>query len=131
MRQLARFSLVGVSNTACSWVAYPVLLALGLAPAAAAAGAFAVGAANGYAWNSRWTFGAPGGRAALVRYLVVQLAGLGATSLLVWALAPAAGRFAGYALATAAVTLGTFAANRCWTFAAPHNVAVKLGARPS
>jgi len=117
LRQLGRFALVGVSNTVMSWVAYPALLAVGLAPAVAAAGAFAIGAANGYAWNSRWTFGVRGGRPAMLRYLVVQLAGLGTTALLVWGLAPTAGRFGGYALATAVVTLGTFSANRWWTFA--------------
>ena len=60
VRQFGRFALVGVGNTAWSWVAYPALLAVGLAPAVAAGAAFAVGALNGYVWNSRWTFQAPG-----------------------------------------------------------------------
>jgi putative serine protease PepD len=123
-RQLARFTLVGASNTAVSWVAYPALMAVGLAPAAAAAGAFAGGAANGYVHNSRWTFGVRGGRRSVSRYLVVQLAGLGATSALVWWLVPSAGRFGGYALATVVVTLGTFIANRRWTFAPVGHTAV-------
>lgn len=119
MRQFGRFALVGVGNTACSWVAYPALLAVGVAPATAAAGAFAAGALNGYVWNSRWTFRARGLRLAPLRYLLVQLAGLGTTSALVWLLAPPAGRYPAYALATAVVTVATFCANRWWTFARP------------
>lgn len=119
VRQFGRFALVGLSNTAASWVAYAALLTAGLEPAVAAAGAFSVGAANGYLWNSRWTFRVRAGGPTLLRYLAVQLAGLGATALLVWALSPSAGRFGGYALATAVVTVATFAANRWWTFAPP------------
>jgi putative flippase GtrA len=111
-RQLARSALVGACNTALSWVAYPALTAVGLAPAPAAARAFAVGAANGYVHNSRWAFGVRGGPRAVPRYLVVRLAGLGATAARVWCLAPSAGRFRAHALATVVVTIGTFSANR-------------------
>jgi putative flippase GtrA len=118
VRQFARFALVGVSNTTLSWLAYPALLAVGTeAVPAAAAAAFALGALNGYVWNSRWTFASAGRRFALLRYVGVQLAGLAGTASLVWVLAGSAGRYLAYALATVVVTLGTFAANRRWTFA--------------
>jgi putative flippase GtrA len=117
--QFARFVLVGVSNTALSWLAYAALLAVGAEAAPAAAAAFALGAFNGYLWNSRWTFRAVRRRFALVRYVAVQLMGMGATSAIVWALAAPAGRYTAYAVATVTVTIATFTANRYWTFARP------------
>ena len=57
-RQLARFLLVGVGNTALSFVVYRLLLALETPYLLAAPLAFAAGAANGYVFNRRWTFGA-------------------------------------------------------------------------
>ena len=117
--QFARFALIGASNTALSWLAYAALLGMGVEAVLAAAAAFALGALNGYVWNSRWTFRATGRRFALVRYVAVQLGGMAATSALVWALAAPAGRYSAYAVATVTVTLATFTANRYWTFARP------------
>jgi putative flippase GtrA len=114
--QFARFALVGVGNTALSWIAYAALSPVGAEAEPAAAAAFALGALNGYVWNSRWTFAATGRRFALARYAAVQLAGMAATTALVWALEGSAGRYPAYAVATVLVTLATFAANRRWTF---------------
>jgi putative flippase GtrA len=72
-----RYALVGVSNTVLTFAVYTLLAAAGLpAPAASAVG-FAVGAANGYALNRRWTFGTPGRRA---RYVAVQALGAAASA---------------------------------------------------
>src|SRR5207253_1741355 len=109
--ELVRFALVGVSNTAVSFLVYAVLAAVA-PPAAAGALAFAAGAANGYVWNRRWTFRRRGHAA---RYVAVQVAGALATGELVWLLA-SLGAVAAYALALAAVTCATFLANRRWTF---------------
>jgi putative flippase GtrA len=117
--QFARFALVGAGNTALSWLAYAVLVETGAEAVPAAAAAFALGALNGYLWNSRWTFRTTGRRFALVRYVAVQLGGMATTAALVWALAVPAGRYTAYAVATVTVTLATFTANRYWTFARP------------
>jgi putative flippase GtrA len=52
------------------------------------------------------------------RYLLVQLAGLGAATALLSILVSLAGlgRISAYALTIPAVTLATFTANRGWTF---------------
>jgi putative flippase GtrA len=71
--RLARFCVVGASNTLVTLVVYAIMVAAGL-PAEVASGlAFAAGALNGYQWNARWTFAV---RGALWRYTAVQ--GLGA-----------------------------------------------------
>jgi putative flippase GtrA len=74
--RIVRFCVVGLSNSAITFAAYSALVAAGCpAPAASAAG-FALGAANGYRWNSRWTFAADGlvpGTA--IRYVAVQALG--------------------------------------------------------
>jgi len=117
--QACKFALVGASNTLLSLALYSVLVAAGEWYPLAAGIAFAAGAVNGYALNRRWTF-RRGSAGAPLKYLAVQLLGLGATELLLWALVSAAGleKVAGYVLTAAAVTTGTFLANRTWTFAA-------------
>ena len=82
--QFGRFAVVGVSNTAISFVAYVGLDALHTPSPVAAPIAFLVGALNGYWWNARWTFAGSGRRRSLVRYGAVQAAGAGASSLLVY-----------------------------------------------
>jgi putative flippase GtrA len=118
LAEACKFALVGVSNTLLSLCVYSVLVAAGEWYPLAAGLAFLAGALNGYAWNRRWTF-RRGSRRAPLKYLAVQLAGLGATELLLWALVSPAGleQVAGYVLTVAAVTTGTFLANRTWTFA--------------
>ncbi len=117
--QLGRFLVVGVTNTAVSFVAYRLLLALSVPYPAAAPVAFAVGALNGYVLNRRWTFAARDTRRARVLYVAVQVAGAGATSFLVWVLVHLAdvGRVEAYLAAAPPVTVGMFLANRLWTFA--------------
>jgi putative flippase GtrA len=95
--QLARYAAVGVGNTLVSLAVYTGTGSSVLA--------FAAGAVNGYLWNARWTFAVRGSK---LRYLVVQLAGLGLTF--------AVTRIAGYLVALPIVTLATFAANRAWAF---------------
>ncbi|MFN8222249.1 MAG: GtrA family protein [Gaiellales bacterium] len=114
--QFGRFLTVGVGNTAISWIAYLVLVRLGTPPPGAAGAAFAAGAANGYAWNSRWTFGRKVGVDTLRRYLAVQAGGVAGSAAIVAALAGALGQLPAYAVATVVVTFATFAANRSWAF---------------
>lgn len=99
--QLARYLVVGVTNTAISFAVYALLAAAGLPYVPAAAVAFAAGAVNGYVLNRRWTFSAPDSARARIAYVCVQAAGALATGALVWLLAheTAAGRIGAYVVA--------------------------------
>lgn len=116
--QLARFLVVGVSNTLISFVVYRLLIAVGVWYLVAAPLAFAVGALNGYIFNRRWTFSARDTTRARVLYVTVAAAGAFATSLFVLLFVDGlgTGRVWAYVIAIPPVTLGTFAANRVWTF---------------
>jgi putative flippase GtrA len=115
MKPFGKFLAVGLSNTALSSLGYLVLVRTGTAYRAAGALAFAAGAANGYALNRRWTFGATDSTGTRVRYLAVALGGLLATDALLWVCSPL-GSLAAYVVALPLVTFATFAANRGWTF---------------
>ena len=115
--QFARFLAVGVANTVVSFVAYRLLLLLGVPYALAAPLAFAVGALNGYVFNRSWTFAARDTTRARVLYVAFQAAGAGATSLLVIVLVDAGiGHSLAYLASIPPVTIGLFLANRLWTF---------------
>ena len=118
LTQLGQFSLVGVSNTAISFVVFAALRWAGTpAPAAAALG-FIAGALNGYWWNGRWTFAGAGRRRSLVRYGVVQGAGAGLSAGIV-SVGTSAGLapFVAFVVSMVVVTSTTFVANRSWAFA--------------
>jgi len=118
MRQFACFLAVGVTNTIVSLIAFWLLVAAGTPYAAAAPLAFATGALNGYVLNRRWTFAARDTKRARLLYVVVQVAGAAATSLLVVVLVDAGGvnQTIAYLASVPPVTVGMFAANRFWTF---------------
>ena len=118
VRQFAKFCLVGTSNTALSFGAYALLIWVDVRYWVAGAIAFALGAVNGYILNRRWTFASRDSTAARVRYVIVQLAGLGLTTLLLWLFVSsgARGRIAAYACTVPTVTVTTFLANRVWVF---------------
>jgi len=111
--------VVGVANTAISFVAYRLLLAVGTPYAAAAFLGFAVGALNGYVFNRRWTFAAHDSTRARILYVAVQTTGAISASLLVLLFhrGAGAGKVGAYLAAIPLVTVGTFIANRVWTFA--------------
>ena len=48
LARVARYALVGVSNTVITFLAYSLLARAGVAAPAASAAGFALGAANGY-----------------------------------------------------------------------------------
>ena len=115
--QLARFLAVGLANTALSYGVYVTLVHVDVPAPAAGALAFAAGAVQGYVLNGRWTFSGHDTGRQRFRYLMVQLAGAGATSGVVW-VATTAGvpRTAAYLVAVPPVTLATFFLNRSWVF---------------
>src|SRR5215218_7966185 len=100
--QLARFGAVGATNTALTFVAYAVAVHLGIGYLPAAAGAFVVGAVNGFVLNRTWTFRHAGRvLAAGRRYAVVQGAAVAENVGLLWVMVHVLqlGRLPGEALA--------------------------------
>ena len=107
-RQLIRFGVVGVSNALLAAGVFAAGRAAGVPGLVAAPLGFALGAANGYLWNGRWTFGArPHGAAG--RYLAVQLSAVALTDVLLAVGLP-------YLAVLACVTLLSFTACRAWAF---------------
>ena len=119
LAQLCRFAAVGVTNTVLGYAVYAALITAGAPYPVAGALGFAAGAVNGYILNRRWTFACSDSVRTRARYLSVALAGLGATTALLWlaVTVAAVGRLGGYAVTVPIVTLATFTANRSWTFA--------------
>jgi putative flippase GtrA len=117
-QQFGRFVIVGLSNTAVSFVIYIGLLGLGVAYWLSGGIGFAAGAINGYLLNRRWTFASPDSWRARIRYVLVQLAGLFGTAGLLWVFVSSVpiGRVPAYAVVLPVVTVATFLANRNWTF---------------
>jgi putative flippase GtrA len=118
--RVVRYGLVGLSNTALTFVAYTLLTAAGAAAPAASAIGFALGAVNGYLLNGRWTFaGSARGAATLARYVAVQALGAAASAAGV-ALARGDGvpRIPSELAVLPAVTLLTYALARTVVFAA-------------
>ena len=118
--QFVKFGIVGVSNTILAFTVYTVLLKVfGVWYLAASAIGFIVGATNGFLLNRRWTFKEHVGDSLTpVRWAVVQGCGLGLNEVLLLVFVGGAGldKLLGQALATVAVTVSTFFANRAWTF---------------
>ncbi|MEO8306651.1 MAG: GtrA family protein [Pseudomonadota bacterium] len=120
MHQFLRYSLVGAVGTAVQYAILVSLVRAGLAPAVAASttGAIAGGLVN-YYLNSRWTFGSGHAhRIALPRFATVALAGIGLNAIVMTGMITYLG--AHYLLAqlvaTGAVLVAGFFANRAWTF---------------
>lgn len=128
--QFVKFGIVGVSNTALTFIVYTVLLkAFGVWYLAASAIGFVVGATNGFLLNRRWTFrGHVGDALTPVRWAVVQGCGLGVNEGLLFLFVHDAriDKLISQALATVVVTVTTFFANRAWTFRM-HHVQVAAG----
>jgi putative flippase GtrA len=125
-RQLVRYVVVGISNTAISMAVYVGLLALGVGYAAAVAVAYVAGLANGYTLNRRWTFLAGDfSIGSLSRYTVVQGSGLllsvALTALFVEQLGVA--EVGALVLSWPPVIALTFTATRLWAFG-PHGRSV-------
>jgi putative flippase GtrA len=118
--QLARFVLVGATNTALTLATYAALVAFHAPVALAGAIGWGVGAVNGYFLNRAWTFrGGARGAVSAARYVAVQLMGSALNAALV---AIAVGhehlpRLAGELVVLPPVTLLTFVLCRGWVFA--------------
>lgn len=118
--QWLRFAAVGASNTLLSWCAYAVLERLGLHYLVASGLAFALGVANSYALNRRWTFRSRDRRAPeALRFAVVQCVGLGVDVGLLYGLVDGVGihHLIAQALVFPAASAVTFLLSRHWAFA--------------
>jgi putative flippase GtrA len=117
-RQFVRFAVVGLVNTVITIVIYSLLLGVGTPYLLAAPLGFAAGSTNGYVFNRRWTLAASDSMRTRATFVVVQALGAGLTSLLVllFVEAAGAGKLVAYIAAIPPVTVGTFLANRRWTF---------------
>lgn len=123
--QFVKFGIVGVANTALTFIVYTLLLKVfGVFYLAASAIGFIVGATNGFLLNRRWTFREHVGDSLTpVRWGVVQGCGLGVNEGLLYLLVDAGhvDKLLAQALATIVVTVTTFFANRAWTFKVHHH----------
>jgi putative flippase GtrA len=124
--QFVKFGIVGISNTLLTLAVYTLLLkVLGVWYLAASAIGFIAGTINSFLLNRRWTFrGHVGDAFTPVRWTVVQCAGLGVNEGLLFLFVDDAriDKLAAQVVATAVVTVTTFAANRAWTFRTPSQV---------
>jgi putative flippase GtrA len=131
--QFVKFGIVGVSNTALTFIVYTILLkGFGVFYLAASAIGFMVGATNGFLLNRRWTFREHVGDSLTpVRWAVVQSCGLAVNEILLYVLVHDAhtDKLLAQALATVVVTVTTFFANRAWTFRVHHPVVLADGER--
>jgi putative flippase GtrA len=119
--QLVKYSLVGASNTLITFLIYIALIAAGIDYLLASAIGYAVGSANSYLLNYRWTFDARGvsHRQTLSRFAVVQGFGISANLGLIYALVHdlGFGKAPAQAVVTLLVLTITFLMNRIWAFA--------------
>jgi putative flippase GtrA len=119
--QLAKYSLVGASNTLITFVTYVSVMAAGVDYLLASAIGYAIGSANSYLLNYRWTFDARGlsHRQTLSRFAVVQGFGISSNLGLIYALVHGLGfaKAPAQGLVTLLVLAITFLMNRIWAFA--------------
>ena len=117
--RLARFVLVGGSNTALTLLVYGIAIHMGTWYPIAAFLGYLAGILNGYTWNRMWTFRA--GTFHLPefsRYVVVQVGGLAANVLgLTFAVETLGmGEMTGEIAVLVPLVLVTFSLNRWWIF---------------
>lgn len=75
-RQIMRFTVVGLVSNGVLFMLYLALVRAGLSPVGAMSIAYALGVAQTFAFNRRWTFSHAGPRLApLARYLVTYALG--------------------------------------------------------
>jgi putative flippase GtrA len=118
-RQVARFNLVGVLNTALDLGLFFLLTGIGMTYLLAQTCSYGCGIVNSYLFNKHWTFGLTGIRAAeLVRFVAVNLSALAVSVLLVYLFhAPLRlPLLAAKAVATLLTMLISFCGSKFWVF---------------
>ena len=119
-KQLAKFSLVGLSGYVINLAVYTALLrGAGWHYAAAATVSFLVAVTNNYTWNRVWTFHDQRGHVAWqgLRFLVVALVAYVANlALLSGFIALGVDKVLAQAIAVVLVTPLNFVGNKLWSF---------------
>ena len=119
-KQLAKFSLVGLSGYVINLVVYTALLrGAGWHYAAAATVSFLVAVTSNYTWNRLWTFHAQRGHVGWqgLRFLVVALVAYVANlALLSGFIALGVDKVLAQAIAVVLVTPLNFVGNKLWSF---------------
>jgi putative flippase GtrA len=119
LAQALRFGLVGLSNTAITYLTFLLFYRVfGIQEYLANGASYLIGLANSFVWNKLWTFGSRGFNAAeLLMFAAVFLASYG-LQLLAYRLLRSAGlpAEAVQALAMIAYTAANFAGNKLLTF---------------
>lgn len=119
-KQLAKFSLVGLSGYVINLAVYTALLrGAGWHYAAAATVSFLVAVTNNYTWNRVWTFHAQRGHVGWqgLRFLVVALIAYAANLLLLSGfIALGIDKVVSQAIAVVLVTPLNFIGNKLWSF---------------
>lgn len=125
LRQLVKYGVVGVSNSALTYVVYLICLnLLGIQYETASVIGYCIGGLNGYVINRRWTFAAADishGRAAW-RYALVVLLALIVNLFLLHAAVSwlHIEKNLAQAIVIPFVFLATFLPNRTWSFGQPN-----------
>lgn len=118
-RQLLRFNLVGLLNTAVDFGLFFILDRLGMPYLLAQSCSYGCGIANSYLCNKHWTFGLGGIKAMeLLRFALVNLVVLGISVLLIYLFHSFLhfSLLAAKAAATMVTMLVNFSASRIWVF---------------
>ena len=117
----AKFAVVGVANTLIDMGIYAVLAqVLGWNPYLSQVVSYSCGMLNSYVFNRSWTFRSRSGffSPALVRFVLLNLAMLGVSTLLLYLFLDGMGlqKMLAKAAATGITLCLNFAANRIWVF---------------
>lgn len=116
-----RFAIVGAANTIIDMGVYTLLIyGLGVAPYPAQVFGYSCGVLNSYICNRSWTFRSQTEffSPTLVRFLLVNLAMLGVSTVLLWIFLEkvALGRLAAKGLVTFCTLCLNFGISRWWVF---------------
>ena len=117
--RMAKFVVVGVMNTAVTYVVYVALRALGVGIFAANLAGYVAGVANSFVWSRRWVFRRRTGH--IGRQAALFVAGFGLCYGVQWLalralLAAGVGEYVAQLLAMCVYTGLNFLFNRCLTF---------------
>ncbi len=121
MRQLIKFSVVGISSTIIDWLIYFLITRfLGIFYIFAKIISFLMAVINSYTWNRKWTFRSENPQKAqeFVKFLVVSVVGLTLNTAVMFLAVSKAHWHDLYALilATSVVMAWNFTIDKMWVF---------------
>ena len=123
VRQFVKYGVVGASNTVLTFIAYTVLVTLGVDYLLAVVLGYCVGSLNSYVLNRHWTFQARdiAHTTAGTRFAIVQAFAIGANVVLLYLFVHRLGvaKIPAQAILTVPLLAVTFFVNRWWSFARP------------